>query len=109
MPVEMLTRVSVEVCIVIVLTLVRTAFSVSSLRPGPIEEFETEEEDSLSQNESEIEEESKKHYINYNVGEKKDLTSFNDMVEKIADEYQASMEYDEYESAEEPEPKKTIH
>lgn len=60
-------------------------------------------------NHVEIEEESKKHYINYNVGEKKDLASFNDMVEKIADEYQASMEYDEYESAQEPEPKKTIH
>ena len=60
-------------------------------------------------NHVEIEEESKKHYINYNIGEKKDLTSFNDMVEKIADEYQASMEYDEHESAQEPEPKKTIH
>ena len=62
-------------------------------------------------NHVEIEEDSKKHYINYNVGEKKDLTSFNELVEKISDEYQAAMEYDDYEPAEDidPTPKKTIH
>jgi len=62
-------------------------------------------------NHVEIEEDSKKQYINYNVGEKKDLTSFNELVEKIADEYQASMEYEDYEPAEDidPTPKETIH
>ena len=62
-------------------------------------------------NHVEIEEDSKKHYINYNVGEKKDLTSFNELVEKITDEYQSAMEYDDYEPAEDidPTPKKTIH
>ena len=42
-------------------------------------------------NHVEIEEDSKKHYFNYNVGEKKDLTSFNELVEKISDEYQSAM------------------
>ena len=37
------------------------------------------------------------------------MTSFNDMVEKIAEEYQASMEYEEYDLQDEPETKKTIH
>ena len=62
-------------------------------------------------NHVEIADDSKQHYINYNVSEKKDMTSFNDMVEKIAEEYQASMEYDDYDLQDNitPEPKKTIH
>jgi len=60
-------------------------------------------------NHVEIDEESKQHYINYNLGEKKDLANFNEIVEKIAEDYQ--MYGEEYDDPlpETPEPKKTIH
>lgn len=65
-------------------------------------------------NHVEIEEDSKKHYINYSVnGVKEETPSFNEMVEKVLKEQQLQfnddplLDYDQDEP--EPEPKKTIH
>lgn len=65
-------------------------------------------------NHVEIEEDSKKHYINYSVnGVKEETPSFNEMVEKVLKEQQLQFDDDpllDYEQDEpEPEPKKTIH
>ena len=65
-------------------------------------------------NHVEIEEDSKKHYINYSVnGVKEETPSFNEMIEKVLKEQQLQfnddplLDYDQDEP--EPEPKKTIH
>lgn len=65
-------------------------------------------------NHVEIEEDSKKHYINYSVnGVKEETPSFNEMVEKVLKEQQLQFDDDlplDYDQDEpEPEPKKTIH
>lgn len=65
-------------------------------------------------NHVEIEEDSKKHYINYSVnGVKEETPSFNEIVEKVLKEQQLQFDDDpllDYEQNEpEPEPKKTIH
>jgi len=65
-------------------------------------------------NHVEIEEDSKKHYINYSVnGVKEETPSFNEMVEKVLREQQLQYDDDpllDYEQNEpESEPKKTIH
>ena len=65
-------------------------------------------------NHVEIEEDSKKHYINYSVnGVKEETPSFNEIVEKVLKEQQLQFDDDpllDYEQDEpEPEPKKTIH
>ena len=65
-------------------------------------------------NHVEIEEDSKKHYINYSVnGVKEETPSFNEIVEKVLKEQQLQFDDDpllDYEQDEpEPEPKKIIH
>ena len=65
-------------------------------------------------NHVEIEEDSKKHYINYSVnGVKEETPSFNEIVEKVLKDQQLQFDDDpllDYEQDEpEPEPKKTIH
>ena len=65
-------------------------------------------------NHVEIEEDSKKHYINYSVnGVKEETPSFNEIVEKVLKDQQLQFDDDpllDYEQDEpETEPKKTIH
>jgi hypothetical protein len=65
-------------------------------------------------NHVEIEEDSKKHYINYSVnGVKEETPSFNEIVEKVLKDQQLQFDDDpllDYEQDEpESEPKKTIH